>query len=281
MGELGRPRPAILRALGKHDPPPIVEVEGRVFLRERIFKHDSWAATALYFSECGKRIVCKFNRIQPILGCPMQWLGKLLARRESRHLQLLRDVALVPNDCGPVCVRGQLVRHAVAHVYVPGRPLRRNERLGGAFCDELRALLQMVHNRHMAYIDLHKCENILVGEDGKPYLIDFQVSIAMTSPLAQRLWPTRFVLSQMQAADRYHLCKHFCAIAPNQFGEPTERDRPWWIRLHRLIAKPLRSIRRRFLVLLGVRKGNGRVESEYFAEDAFHSDRNAANSPAN
>jgi hypothetical protein len=44
---------------------------------------------------------------------------------------------------------------------------------------------------------------------------------------------------------------------------------PWWIRVHRLVARPFRELRRRLLVRLGIRSGKGRVETEVFAEHAL------------
>ena len=281
MEALGRPRPAVLRALGKHDPPLEINVDGLSFKRERIFKHDSWAATALYLADNGIRIVCKFNRCQPILLLPMRWLGRMLARREASHLRLLAELPQVPACCGAVMVDGREASHAVAHAYIPGRPLRMYDQVSETFCDELLALTDRIHGFDMAYVDLHKRENVLVGSDGKPYLIDFQVSLALTSSGARRSKILRWILRQLQAADCYHLRKHLALLDPARFGTLNScvQNRPWWIRLHRLFARPLRTVRRKLLVLFGVRRGIGRVESEHFAEDAFQSERNATITP--
>ena len=61
----GKSRPAIFRALGRRDVPPTVTIDGHEYHLEKVFKHDSWAATALYEGHDGK-IVCKFNRQQSI-----------------------------------------------------------------------------------------------------------------------------------------------------------------------------------------------------------------------
>ena len=53
-------------------------------------------------------------------------------------------------------------------------------------------------------------------------------------------------------------------------GHRTGQKRiPWWIRAHRLFARPVRELRRRMLVRVGVRAGKGRVETEVFAEHAL------------
>ena len=52
-----RPRPPLFRALGADDPPAEVVVNQTVFARTELYKHDSWAATALYTDVHGTRIV--------------------------------------------------------------------------------------------------------------------------------------------------------------------------------------------------------------------------------
>lgn len=277
MEKLGKPRPALFRALGKIDPPLIVEVDGVTYQRIEIFKHDSWAATALYEGG-GQKIVCKFNRKQSILGFPMRWLGRLLARREAYHFQRLADIPLVPRLFGTVYADGVALPNTVAHAFVAGHPLRADEKVDADFCDALIALFDEVHRRGMAYVDLHKRENVLVGDDGKPYLIDFQVSWTGNAEPNRRGWISGWILRQMQAADRYHLQKHLSHLEPARFGtsEATHSARPWWIRIHRVFAQPLRGLRRRFLVLLGVRRGKGRAETEHFAEDAVRQEQDHA-----
>ena len=50
--------------------------------------------------------------------------------------------------------------------------MRKGERVPDDFHDRLARLVGEVHARDMAYVDLEKCENVLVGEDGRPYLFD-------------------------------------------------------------------------------------------------------------
>ncbi|HMF18477.1 MAG TPA: hypothetical protein VKE98_14805 [Gemmataceae bacterium] len=261
-----RPRPPMFRALGKEEPPVEIVIEGQRYQRKTVFKHDSWAATALYQSP-DRTIVCKFNRRQRIAFLPMDWLGRLLARRERRILQLLAGLRSVPEVLGPVTADGKLLDNAVAHDYVPGHPLRNGEPVNDEFFPTLRMLLEHMHNRGIAYVDLHKRENIIVGDDGRPYLIDFQISAA--SPGPHRLW--HFLLSILKTCDNYHLGKHIRNCRPDQAEEDTwarQQSRPWWIRLHRLVAVPFRSLRRRLLVTLGIRRQSGRADTEHFPEDA-------------
>jgi hypothetical protein len=262
-----RPRPALFRALGADDPPVEIEVGGRPYRRAEILKHDSWAATALYEGPAG-RVVCKFNRRQSLLGVPMAWFGRRLALREAHSLARLADLPNVPSLCGPVAVADRVEHNAVAHEYIPGRPLRYGAALRADFFPRLRHLLAEMHRRQMAYVDLHKRENIIVGEDGEPYLIDFQISLTLTHRWPATTAPVQALLRLLQRSDEYHLLKHI-VMSGLKPGEAIVLPRPpWWIRAHRLLAVPFRELRRRLLVVLGIRRGKGRVVSERFAEDA-------------
>src|SRR5438128_316243 len=174
MDRAVRPRPPVLRALGRRDPPEQVLLGGQTFTRVDIYKHDSWAATGRYRGPSGD-VVCKFNRVQSIFGLPMAWLGRWLARRERAMLQRLTGVRGIPAECGVVSCSGRLLPNAVAHEYVPGRPLGCDDLPNDEFFPELLALLEEVHRRGIAYVDLHKRENVVLGDDGRPYLVDFQV----------------------------------------------------------------------------------------------------------
>lgn len=261
-----RPRPAIFRALGNSEPPPEIQIGGRTYLHVKTFKHDSWAATALYAGEAG-RVVCKFNRRQRIGLLPTAWLGRWLARRERACLLRLNDVPNVPRWSGEVYADGRRQRNAVAHEFISGATLRTASHVGPDFAKQLTALLCEVHARGMAYVDLHKRENILVGDDGRPYLIDFQISFALP-----HRWPgngllPRLLLKLLQQSDTYHLQKHLCFLR-RRFGDASPAPRrPWWIRWHRRVAVPLRSLRRWLLVRAGVRATSGRAETEVFPEE--------------
>lgn len=254
-----RCRPALFRALGDAEPPLEIEVRGCRLRQVTVFKHDSWAATALYAGE-GHRVVCKFNRREPIFGIPMTWLGRALARREARMLKLLAEEHHVPAGCGSVRVNGRKAPTAVAHEYVPGEPLRSQDNVGAGFFDDLERLIESLHQRRIAYVDLHKLENILVGPDGRPWLIDFQISVRLP-----QVWPLSWLLNMLQESDRYHIAKHRARQPLGQPGLQLAGEcvrTPWWIRLHRLLTIPFRTLRRRLLVAVGIRTGKGLAHTE-------------------
>lgn len=277
-----RPRPRLFQALGRNQPPDRILIDGEIFRQTTLFKHDSWAATALFAAEGrpDRQLVCKFHRQQAILFLPVRWAGRAMARREARMMRRLADVPYVPRLAGSVRDdHGTPLPHAVARWFIPGHPLTKGENVDNRFFPTFRALLDQIHQRGMAYVDLHKRENVIVGDaDGAPYLVDFQISVA----LPQR-GPLGTILRVFQRGDDYHLAKHWAAHRPDQCGFTTadlQRRIPWWIKAHRLIARPFRECRRRLLVALRIRNGRGRVESEFMPEDAVLAARNASSPPS-
>ena len=147
-GETAQPRPKVFRALGKADPPEQVEIDGHSYRRVDILKHDSWAATALYQGPRGM-VVAKFNRQQSVSGLPMKWLGRRLAKRETRMLQRLADLPNVPDYSGDLAINGVNQLHAVTHDYVPGHPLERREPVNDVFFSTLQQLIEDMHARDL------------------------------------------------------------------------------------------------------------------------------------
>ncbi len=264
----------MLRALGAQDPPAIVEVQGVRYQLLEEFKHDSWAATALYHSPAG-RIICKFNRVQPVLGIPMRWLGRTLAQREAMLLNKLHDVPGVARWAGDVLVDGRPQPNAVARLFIAGHPLHRNEKVADDFFPRLLHTLTQMHARDIAYVDLHKRENLIVSDQGHPYFIDFQICFHISRRHLTALWPWPQLLSILQQSDLYHLHKHRLQLRPDQVPadqRDIDRLRPWPIRLHRTVGVPFRTARRRLLVLMGVRSGRGMAHTETAPEDAVRRD---------
>jgi hypothetical protein len=266
-GPNAKPRPAWLKALGKQSLPESVSINCVAHRLLETFKHDSWAATGLYESTTGALAVVKLHRQSPAFGVPMKWLGRLMARHETRLLVALADLKGIPALGGPVSVDGRTLPNAVSRRYINGHPLGNREPVNESFFPGLSALLSAMHSRKVVYVDLHKRENILVSDNGDACLIDFQISIAWP-----RWLPAGPLFRIMRRSDEYHLMKHWARCRPDQSGtdEAEVRGRiPWPIRVHRLVAVPARRLRRWLLVKLGVRTGKGRVESELFAEHAL------------
>lgn len=142
-----------------------------------LLKRDLWAETVKVRRDGGWWVL-KRSRLIPHL-----------ARRERAIYARLAGIAGVPR------LHPDRGANWFMHEYVPGRPLSRRVPTPPGFFEALEGLLAAVHARGVAYADLSKRSNVIVGDDGLPYLVDFQISA--TGPLARLL----------MREDRFHLAK--------------------------------------------------------------------------
>ena len=210
----------------------------------------------------------------------MSWLGRRLARRENGFLKRLADVPGVPDWVDVRDADGKTIDNLSSHVFIEGGPFRVASQANDQFFDRLIALVQTLHARDMAYVDMNKRENVIVDTEGRPWLIDFQVSFALSKKWPGNGFLARLWLKTMIEMDMYHLGKHYARCRPDLLTE-AEREAwltpPAFIRWHRKIGVPFRTLRRALLVRLNIREASGRAQSEQNPEMAFRSDaENAA-----
>lgn len=230
-----------LRALGRHDLPAEVRSDdGRTFRRTQTIKHDFFAATGFYATDSGAKAVLKMGRTISFFGLPLAWTGRLLCSREVRFYRNLADLPNIPK------VLGLVGRTGFLHDYVEGRPLSKKYPVPDGFFGQLHELIHQIHERGMAYVDTNKPENILLGDDGRPYLIDFQISWDLHSFLGNNPL-TRWWLRTCQREDRYHILKHQRRLRPDEMTPEQlaeSRRQSWAIKAHRFITKPYFVTRR-------------------------------------
>ncbi|MEM8711814.1 MAG: phosphotransferase [Planctomycetota bacterium] len=118
-------------------------------------------------------------------------VARALARREERALRHLREAGVtaiarepgipdevlealrsLPTEAGELPRRGEVYLRPFAE----GLPLHRAERLPRNFFQLLDEAARELHAAGVCHNDLHKEQNIVVGEDGRPVLIDFQLA---------------------------------------------------------------------------------------------------------
>jgi hypothetical protein len=208
------------------------------------FKHDFFAATGLYRGPDGLAVL-KIGRCNDLATVPMTWLARWLTSHEAALYRELQGTPGIPRFIGTVCQGAGFL-----HAFVPGHPLGRYERVSDALFDELFDLVRTIHARHIAYVDLNKRQNILVGEDGRPYLIDFQISLHLPPGSWRGLPPVQWLLRRFQHGDWYHCHKHKRRLRPDLLTEQEQRsvsELSVWIRLHRWFSRPVTHLRRRAL----------------------------------
>ena len=230
-----------MRALGRAGLPPTFALDGTSFRLVQTVKHDFFAVTGFYEDGAsGRRVVLKVGRTGEFAGVPLLWLGRWLRDREVRFYRRLADLPNVPAVLGTVGPTG------FVHDYVVGRPLSRDRPVPDGFFDKLQALLRELHRRDVAYVDTNKPENILLGDDGLPHLIDFQISFDLHEPIPGLI--ARALLRHLQHEDLYHVLKHKRRLRKDELtaAEAELADRKsLLIRLHRFVFKPYFLLRRR------------------------------------
>jgi predicted Ser/Thr protein kinase len=243
-----------MHALGEAGLPRQVELGGVVYLLEQTHKHDFFAATGFYRNEQGGKAVVKIGRTVGFLGLPLRWIGRALLERELRAYRKLSDLKNIPPVLGTVGDTG------FAHVFIEGAPLSKHRPVPDDFFARLFELMDEMARRGIAYVDTNKPENILQGEDGLPYLIDFQISFDKAA--MWNLPPSRWLLKKFTQSDRYHVLKHKKRLRPDQLTEEERyivEHRSLIIRIHRTISRPYHWVRKPLLRWL---RGSGRVLPE-------------------
>jgi len=264
-----------LKALGKTPLPPTIEAGGKTYSFVQTFKNDFFAITSLYDGPAG-RVILKVQRQAPFLLIPMRWAGRLLAAREWHSMSRLQGIPGVPkliDRWGATGLIREFVEGRTLAEALPPPLLRGAEgdhsgslkgghvaRVNDEFHPRLRELVDAIHAREMAYVDLEKPGNVLVGEDGRPYLFDFQIAWYWPRRYGGRLWPMRVLLRRLQAGDLYHLIKLQRRSRPDQLSPEVLRasyHKPWYIRLHNTLTRPFTRLRRKILRKLDPHRAPG------------------------
>ncbi len=229
-------------------PPEEIRIGPASYRLRRTFKHDFFAATSLYEATGPAeipKIVAKSYRTRPFCGLPIGWLGRFSRNHERAIYAALSGVEGVPRWVRSLGEAGCAIE------YVQAVPLDQEVALPAGFLKRLRGVLHAIHLRGVAYVDANKLSNILVGAEGQPYLVDFQISLRRRDDWP---WPLRTIAERIvrycQSRDLYHLYKHKRRIGTEPLSAREQRLSRWrggWHRLHRALTKPYRAVRRRFL----------------------------------
>jgi len=234
----------------RQSPPEMLILRGWQYRLVRVFKHDFFAATCLYEAVASAktgipRIVVKFGRTQELWGFPMAWYGLWICRHERDIYRRLTGLPGVPRWVG--CV--DYATYAIE--YIDAKPLDHVDALLPGFFDRLAEIFRLMHARGVAYCDANKQSNILVDALGRPFVIDFQISIHRRDNWP---WPlcaiSAMIVRNAQQADIYHLYKHKRRMAPGELTSEEEklsRRRGPLHMLHRKLSARWRDVRRWFL----------------------------------
>ena len=243
-----------IRAWGRWAAPEQIVAGGENYRLLQVLKHDFFALTSVYerlgepdrhsASGGSAKVILKLGRRGDFMGLPLRWLGEALCEHEWRILKRLQGIEGIPKAVGRYGKMGLIYKYIEAGV------LAEQREASPEFFDGLGEIIRQIHGRAVAYVDLNKRNNILVGKDGRPYLIDFQISCYLGHRLLGSRRLADRVFDILRQADIYHLCKHrrHFVVTGEDEGQGQEGETiSSWISLHRKIAQPLIKLRRRIL----------------------------------
>ena len=102
-------------------------------------------------------------------------IGRFLIWREHKAYKKLQGLEGVP-----ACY-GVIDGLALALEEIPSQPLEKhnkNIKLSRTFFDDLKNIVDSFHRMGLAHSDLKNGANVLVGYDGRPYIVDWSASIS-------------------------------------------------------------------------------------------------------
>lgn len=188
----------------------------------RIIRQGSWAKPDIKsVAYAGDRAVLKDFSDK---SWPVRLLGRRQVLREMRALRRLQGIAGIPRCYGEAGALGILME-SIEGERITRWCRSRRESVGPMF-ERLQRLVGQIHARGVAHIDLRKRDNILITEDGRPCIIDFNASFCFdpAGPGARFLFPI------LRRIDDSALLKWKSRLAP-ELLTPTESAR------HRLMSR--------------------------------------------
>jgi len=237
------------KALGHDDFPDSINIEGQEYQLEKGLKHSFAVAVAIY-ERNGEKMIVKIHRRKPFFGIPLKWLGEIMARYENAALKYCCGIYGVPKH------RVSDRETAVVHDYIPGHSLTLNEHVEYIFFDRMFEILDQIHERGIAYVDMEKSANILKGNDSYPYFIDFQLAFYWPDhmPLGNSSL-IRLIREWLQRCDRYHAYKLLRRMRPDLLSAQQYRfsfRKPWPVQLANSLLTPWRILRKSMHILRNI-----------------------------
>ena len=158
-----------------------------------------------------------------------------LAYREARQLRAAEGIPGIPR------VLSRPAPNVYIREYLPGVALPRSPAPAPEFFDRLKEIVLALHARGITHNDLHKEANVIVMPDGRPGLLDFQLSLTLPRDSGLFRLLARF--------DLYHVAKnrlHRTGIAPTGEEQRLFMETKRLRRIHRTLAKkPMNLLTRR------------------------------------
>ncbi|MDY6839138.1 MAG: hypothetical protein SWH78_14330 [Thermodesulfobacteriota bacterium] len=144
-------------------------------------------------------------------------IGRFLVWRERKAYRKLRGLRGIP------ALYGVIDGLALVLEEIPGKRLKKHKgdtALSKAFFDALEETIEDFHRRGVAHCDLKNASNILVGNDGMPYIVDWAASI---SERELRFFPLNLIYRRFVSDDRAAITKLELQYRPDLLSPEEKR----------------------------------------------------------
>jgi RIO-like serine/threonine protein kinase len=101
--------------------------------------------------------------------------GRIMAKMEYNTIKRLEDIPGITPEAY------LLGKYTVSFSYIKGEPLKEIQKKGillpKIFFIKMEKMVRKMHRRNLVHLDLRNLGNVICGDDGNPYIIDFQSSL--------------------------------------------------------------------------------------------------------
>lgn len=137
-----------------------------------ILSKGRWANSDLYRYRHGHKtwVIKDFLPCHPLVR--KTW-GRFFAKREYLAFAKLQGILGIPE--APFL----LDEYAVCYEFISGKTLKDTlpELISDDYFFQLEEMVELMHSKNLVHLDIRNRRNILVTDDGKPALLDFQSSL--------------------------------------------------------------------------------------------------------
>ena len=150
-------------------------------------------------------------------------IGRFLVWREKKAYERLKGIRGVPRLYRAIDGLALVIEE------IPGKNIESMEtvaNLPDTFFKDLRILVEAIHEYGLAHCDLKRAPNIILGDDGKPYILDWAASISRKEfgffPL--NLIYERFIQDDLNAIIKIRLKHHPEEVSPEEKNRYANRS---------------------------------------------------------
>jgi serine/threonine protein kinase len=189
----------------------------------------------------GKKLIAKDFKRSDFLFRAI--VGPILIRREFGAMRNLIGVNGVPQ------IAGRIDKYALAMEHVSGTSLEHVSQgvLTNEFYTKLRSVIDEMHSRGIAHCDLRSRGNVMLGDDGNPYVVDFAACVFRGRGINPF---TRWLFKQFVLADNNAVLRIKDRLSPELLTdeEKAELETPLPLEIPaRFVGSSIRKITRKLL----------------------------------